>query len=119
MPRGQKSDDGTIRVAPNGYSYVKQDGKQVLLHHIIAGERRGRPVDTSRERVVFIDRDRTNLNPDNLLIVARKRNSRRDRITFQNRLRELAEEYYMFDGEAAVEYLKELALRYDIKASRS
>ena len=119
MPRGQKSDDGTITVSQNGYSYIQRDGTRELLHHVIAGEKRGRPVDPATERVIFIDRDRTNLDPDNILIVNRKRNTRRDRITYQRKLRDLVEEFYMFDGEAAVEYLKELALRYDIKASRS
>jgi len=57
-----------IRIAPNGYSYVKHNGKQRLLHHVIAEETLGRKIEKG-ERVSFIDKDRTNFDPNNIQVL--------------------------------------------------
>jgi hypothetical protein len=61
--------DGYEYVAANGYKYRKVDGTFVLVHHIIAAEKLGRPHNKSNERVVFKDNNRENLSPDNILVV--------------------------------------------------
>jgi hypothetical protein len=63
--RGSRSDEGETRVAKNGYHYTKTEEKWRLTHHIVAEEKLGRPLRPT-ERVVFLDRDRTNLDPDNI-----------------------------------------------------
>lgn len=66
-------------LTPQGYVRVKTAiGEWRLKHHIIAEQKLGRPLDTSMERVVFQDGDRTNFNSENLLIVP-KRNGRKQR----------------------------------------
>jgi|TARA_Y100000296_G_C5134324_1_gene237347 hypothetical protein len=66
--RGQKSDIGSTRVAPNGYHYTKTDEFEWrLTHHIVMEEKLGRDL-MAHERVYFVDGDRTNLDSDNLLI---------------------------------------------------
>lgn len=61
---------GAQRVAQNGYRYTKvaNEGERQwrLTHHIRAEEKLGRPIDSTVERVVFKDGDRTNLSFDNL-----------------------------------------------------
>tara|TARA_R110002051_G_scaffold66296_1_gene120096 strand:- start:122 stop:424 length:303 start_codon:yes stop_codon:yes gene_type:complete len=66
--RGQKSPIGSTRVAPNGYHYTKTgEFDWRLTHHIVMEEKLGRNL-MAHERVFFVDGDRSNLNPDNLLI---------------------------------------------------
>jgi len=66
MPRGQKADIGSTRVAPNGYHYTKvADFEWALTHHLVMQEKLGRML-RANERVHFVDGDRTNLDPDNL-----------------------------------------------------
>jgi len=68
MARGQKSEVGATRVAPNGYHYTKaENGEWRLTHHIVAEEKIGRRI-RAHERVWFEDGDRQNLAPDNLLV---------------------------------------------------
>ena len=68
--RGQKSDEGSTRTAPNGYHYTKEQGKWRLTHHILAEKKLGRPL-MSWERVKFLDGDRRHLDPKNLAVVDR------------------------------------------------
>lgn len=63
--RGSKSEPGDTRVAKNGYHYTRTEEKWELTHHIVAEKKLGRPLKDT-ERVVFVDGDRTNLEPDNL-----------------------------------------------------
>lgn len=56
-----------VSIAPNGYHYVKWNGKRRLLHHVIAEETLGRALDKD-ERVYFEDKDRTNFDPKNILV---------------------------------------------------
>lgn len=63
---------GTIRVAQNNYQYTKVgEGNWRLTHHIIAEEKYGRKL-REGERVCFKDKDRTNLDPDNIEIITSK-----------------------------------------------
>jgi hypothetical protein len=64
--------DGYEYQTANGYWYRKVDGEHVLLHHIIAAEKLGRPHDKSTERVIFKDHDRNNLDPGNIIVVPKK-----------------------------------------------
>jgi hypothetical protein len=63
--RGSRSEVGDTRTAKNGYHYTKTEEKWELTHHLIAEEKLGRKL-TADERVVFVDGDRTNLDPDNI-----------------------------------------------------
>lgn len=70
MPRGGgPNPDGFERKTQNGYVTVKLNGKTRYKHHVIAEENLGRPIDYDKERVVFADRDRTNLDPRNIVVV--------------------------------------------------
>lgn len=63
---------GSTRVAQNNYHYTKvAEGKWRLTHHIIAETQYGRKI-REGERVIFKDKDRTNLNSDNIEIVSSK-----------------------------------------------
>lgn len=66
--RGQKSDEGSTRIAPNGYHYSKEGGQWRLTHHILAEKKLGRPL-MSWERVKFVDGNRRHLDPKNLIVV--------------------------------------------------
>jgi hypothetical protein len=52
-------------VAPNGYHYTRYEDGWRLTHHALAEEKLGRPL-REDERVVFVDGDRTNLDPANI-----------------------------------------------------
>lgn len=66
MSRGQEVPIGTERKAPNGYWYVKTKDGQRLKHHIIAEEMLGRPINSSVERVLFVDGNKDNFDPSNI-----------------------------------------------------
>lgn len=63
--RGSRSEVGDTRVSKNGYHYTKTEEKWELTHHLIAQEKLGRPL-SADERAVFVDGDRTNLDPGNI-----------------------------------------------------
>lgn len=65
--RGRKSKVGDTRVAPNGYHYTCTTEGWELTHRLVAGTARGYPV-TPDERVSFKDKDKTNLDPSNLIV---------------------------------------------------
>lgn len=65
MGKGKNAKDGDERVAPNGYRYTKENGKWRLTHHIIAEKSLGRALRPD-ERVYFKDKERSNLDPNNL-----------------------------------------------------
>lgn len=71
MPRGKAAEDGNTNVATNGYHYTRQAGKWRLTHHIIAEEILGRPV-AENETVRFKDGDRSNLNPNNIVVMPKR-----------------------------------------------
>jgi hypothetical protein len=78
--RGYRSPVGTERIAPNGYTYVQTPKGQRLKHHIIAEKKFGRPINTDVERVIFIDLDRTNFDPDNIDVQSKKEKESRETV---------------------------------------
>lgn len=82
-----------IKVAQNGYSYTKLGkGNWRLTHHLIAEEKLGRALDSSQERVVFKDRDRTNLDPDNIEVVPKKQGRPQRIAAIKEKIKVLQEE---------------------------
>jgi hypothetical protein len=75
MARGTVSPIGAERQAPNGYYYRKteNDGWQ-LIHRLIAEEKLGRKL-AENEYATFLDNDKTNLDPDNIIVRLRGRHS--------------------------------------------
>ena len=70
MPRGQKAEDGATFVNANGYHYTKVDGVWRPTAHIIAQQKLGRPLNNT-DMVRFADGDRSNLEPDNIVVQKR------------------------------------------------
>jgi len=70
--RGETSPLGYERIAQNGYHYVKTLDGWRLKHHIIAEKSLGRPINTETERVLFINRDREDFDPANIMVVEKK-----------------------------------------------
>lgn len=60
--------DGASYTSQNGYHYTKRDGKFELTHRLIMEQKLGRKL-VPGERVGFKDKDRTNLNRDNIYIL--------------------------------------------------
>jgi len=85
---------GATRVSQNGYSYTKVKDKGArqwrLTHHLRMEQKLGRPIDTSVERVIFKDGNRTNLSFDNLDVVPKRQGPlTRRRADIEDRIREL------------------------------
>jgi hypothetical protein len=59
--------EGSWYVSQNGYHYTKKDGKFHLTHRLIMEQKLGRKLEKG-ERVKFKDNDRTNLDPDNIVM---------------------------------------------------
>lgn len=76
MPRGQAADVGTERVSPNGYRYIRREEGWRLVHREIAETQLGRSLRTD-EYVTFVDGDKTNLSPENVIVQLRGRTSLR------------------------------------------
>lgn len=93
MARGKKAADGDEYVAQNGYKYRRVAGKFRLVHHIIAEQKLEREIDTKAERVVFVDGDRTNFDPDNISVLPKSSNSARRVAQIEHRVEELMNEY--------------------------
>lgn len=71
MSKGRNAEVGSTYTAPNGYHYTKTKTKWRLTHHLVAEKMLGRPLQKG-ERVSFKDKDRTNLEQDNLIVAATK-----------------------------------------------
>jgi hypothetical protein len=108
MPRGKPAKDGDEYTAANGYRYRKVDGKWMAVHHIIAQEKAGRAIDFSRERVYFIDNNRTNLDPSNIAIGRKKRGKLQRINTLRNALLQRMEELQDIDPIEAWKIWQEL-----------
>lgn len=67
MVRGTISALGQTRTSPNGYHYTKTSKGWRLTHHLMMEQSLGRPL-KENERVIFKDKDRTNLEMDNIEI---------------------------------------------------
>lgn len=90
MPRGATAEVGAERWSPNGYHYKKteNDGWQ-LSHRLIAEEKLGRKL-AENEYATFLDGDKTNLDPENIIVRTRGRQSLKRRIAqVEARLTEL------------------------------
>jgi hypothetical protein len=69
--RGQRSQPGQTRVAPNGYHYTRTpDRGWQLTGRLIAEKKLGRLLRPD-ERVRYKDNDRNNLSPDNILVTVK------------------------------------------------
>lgn len=115
MPRGQKMVDGTITEAQNGYRYIYINGKRKALHwHIAELARGGKEIDSETERVIFLDKDRHNLDPTNILIVKRKENKSLRKHRIIDQIANLVEEYYMLqDDEDGLQEIKNIVAKYE------
>lgn len=65
--RGRKSKVGDTRVSANGYHYTRTKRGWVLTHRLAAAAKLGRQLGPD-DRVTFKDGDRTNLDPENLIV---------------------------------------------------
>jgi hypothetical protein len=89
MARGAIAEVGAERWSPNGYLYRKTDDGWETVHRLLAEEKLGRPLNAN-EYATFMDGDKTNLDPENIIIKLRGRSSLRRRlIQVEDRLREL------------------------------
>jgi len=68
MPRGNASPDGTVRVAKNGYTYIKVGERGwVLKHWLVWEEANGRQVDPEKDQIRFSNGDQTDFRPENIV----------------------------------------------------
>lgn len=96
---GKVSTVGSERVAKNGYHYTRTESGWRLTHHVIAEQKLGRAVDSSQERVRFIDGDRSNLDPSNIEVVEKK-NSKANKIKdLKSQIRYLQAELELLESE--------------------
>lgn len=79
MPRGVVSPIGTERMSQNGYLYRKTKEGWQLASRLIAEEKLGRKLATD-EYVGFMDNDRNNLDPKNIIVRKRGQASVRRRL---------------------------------------
>lgn len=79
MARGQASNVGATRVAPNGYHYTKTEDGWELTHRVLAATKLGRPLHFN-ERAYFKDGDKTNIVPENIEVRVVKKVSAQERI---------------------------------------
>ena len=82
---------GSERKAQNGYWYVKVDGRGwTLKHWLVAEEELGRKIDTNKESTRFVDGNKNNLNPENILVVPKDPATLKRRIaTHEQRINQL------------------------------
>lgn len=93
MARGETATIGSERVSANGYRYRKiDDGRWELVHRLVAEEKLGRAL-TNNEYAAFVDGNRQNLDPENIVVRLRGRTSLRRRLALvEARLAELSAE---------------------------
>ena len=90
--RGQPAENGTTRVAQNGYHYIKVNNKWRLAHHVEAEKMLGRPL-AEDERVSFVNGKKDDLRWTNLVVTKRGTSSlRRRKAQIEARIEELQEE---------------------------
>ena len=79
-------------VSKNGYHYTKQGSRWRLTHHIVAEKKLGRDL-REDERVSFLNGNKRDLHPDNLLVTVKGKASIRQRIArLEARISELQAE---------------------------
>lgn len=79
MTRGSAAQEGATMVSKNGYHYTKQGSRWRLTHHIVAEKKLGRDL-REDERVSFLNGNKRDLHPDNLLVTVKGKASIRQRI---------------------------------------
>jgi wyosine [tRNA(Phe)-imidazoG37] synthetase (radical SAM superfamily) len=62
-------------VSQNGYDYTKCEDGWRLTHHLVAERTLGRSINYDQELVTFKDKDRRNLNPDNIQVQKKGKSS--------------------------------------------
>lgn len=92
MPRGKASIVGDTYTSANGYHYTKTERGFRLTHHLVLEKVLGRPIDTAREQVYFVDGDKTNLHPDNIAIREKNAKPRKRIAEIDARIAELQAE---------------------------
>lgn len=94
MARGKVAAEGTERVADNGYVYRKVQGRGwVLKHWLVAEKSLGRLIDSATDVVKFNDGNRTNFDPNNIVVVPKGTSHPRRRIAqIEARIAELEAE---------------------------
>lgn len=92
MPRGQVAKPGDVCIAQNGYSYTYTELGRRLTHHLVAEEKLGRALQ-GNERVSFVDGDKTNFDPSNIVVTLKQITSINKRLAKINqKIYELQEE---------------------------
>jgi hypothetical protein len=77
MPRGQKAKEGDTMVNALGYHNTRTRDGWRLTHHLVAERKLGRPL---RDEIVrFKDGDKRNLDPGNIEVLAKNKQSVRRR----------------------------------------
>jgi hypothetical protein len=90
--RGQRSEPGATRVSPNGYHYTRTEEKWICTHVLVAEEMLGRKL-TKDERCRFLDGDRTNLDPNNIVVYkTRKPSASAKRAQLEAKLEQIQEQ---------------------------
>jgi hypothetical protein len=91
VTRGKAAQVGDIKVSQNGYSYTRTETCWRLTHHLIAEEKLGRGL-RADERVEFLDRDRKNLDPHNILVRKRNKGLKHRKKSLELQIQKLQEE---------------------------
>jgi hypothetical protein len=91
VTRGKPAEEGELKVAQNGYTYKKVGNRWKLLHHVIAEEKLGREI-APDEMVCFIDKNRNNLAPKNILVKKRNKGLRQRKEALEAQIIRLQEE---------------------------
>jgi len=94
--KGKRAEIGDETINQNRYTCVKTSTGWRFKHHVLAEEKLGRPLEPN-ERVIFKDTDRTNLDPENLVVVVKQM---RVNQTYDKRLDVLRDRIAVFVEEA-------------------
>mgnify|MGYP001062732174 CR=1 FL=1 len=99
MSRGRAARDGDTFVNQNGYHHTRVEGIWVATHRLLAEEKLGRKLGTD-EYASFLDGDRTNLDPENIVVKKRGKTSiRRRRAQLVAKIEELQAELAEIDEQ--------------------
>jgi hypothetical protein len=116
MSKGREAQIGDRNVAANGYTYEKTIKGWRLLHHIIAENTRrikepDFELDTKKYSVRFKDGDRTNFDPDNIVI--KEKVNKKSGSAYQRALQSIEDKVFLFvehaeDKSQALSDLKDM-----------
>lgn len=98
--RGQKAKVGDKRVSANGYLYTRTSTGWELTHRLVVENRLGRKL-TAQERVKFKDNDRSNIDPQNLVVTTVVPNIQSRKAYLEDKIRELQAELLDLNKEMA------------------